>query len=79
MLWRLTAVHSLDLCVPHGCVFGFVGRNGAGKTTTIGMLVGLLRPSSGHAWLLGHDIAADLPVVLRRTGVLLDRRLFIRI
>ena len=73
---RLTAVHSLDLCVPHGCVFGFVGRNGAGKTTTIGMLVGLLRPSSGHAWLLGHDIAADLPVVLRRTGVLLDRPAF---
>jgi ABC-2 type transport system ATP-binding protein len=73
---RLTAVQSLDLCVPHGSVFGFLGRNGAGKTTTIGMLVGLLRPSSGHAWLLGHDIAADLPVALRRTGVLLDRPAF---
>jgi ABC-2 type transport system ATP-binding protein len=73
---RLTAVQSLDLCVPLGSVFGFLGRNGAGKTTTIGMLVGLLRPSSGHAWLLGHDAAADLPVVLRRTGVLLDRPAF---
>ena len=36
------AVHGLDLDVPRGCVFAFLGRNGSGKTTTIRMLLGLL-------------------------------------
>jgi len=73
---RHPAVVDLDLCVPAGIVFGFLGRNGAGKTTTIGMLVGLLRPTAGRAWLLGHDISRDLHAALRRTGVLLDRPAF---
>lgn len=71
-----TAVEMLDLQVPQGVVFGFLGRNGAGKTTTIGMLLGLLRPTEGQAWLLGHDIRRSLRVALRRTGVLLDRPAF---
>jgi ABC-2 type transport system ATP-binding protein len=62
--------------VPQGIVFGFLGRNGAGKTTTIGMLLGLLRPSSGQAWLLDQDVARDLRPALRRTGVLLDQPAF---
>jgi ABC-2 type transport system ATP-binding protein len=66
----------LDLRVPQGAVFGFLGRNGAGKTTTIGMLLGLLRPSSGQAWLLDQDVARDLRPALRRTGVLLDQPAF---
>ena len=70
------AVVELDLRVPRGVVFGFLGRNGAGKTTTIGMLLGLLRPSGGEAWLLGHDVARDLRPALRRTGVLLDQPAF---
>ena len=74
------AVVDLDLQVPKGVVFGFLGRNGAGKTTTIGMLLGLLRPTGGEAWLLGHDIARhagrDLRLALRRTGVLLDQPAF---
>jgi ABC-2 type transport system ATP-binding protein len=73
---RLAAVQDLNLCVPRGTVFGFLGRNGAGKTTTIGMLVGLLRANAGRAWLLGHDVAADVRPALRRTGVLLDRPAF---
>jgi ABC-2 type transport system ATP-binding protein len=73
---RRPAVESLDLCVPRGTVFGFLGRNGAGKTTTIGMLVGLLRPTEGRAWLLGHDVAHDLRNGLRRSGVMLDRPAF---
>jgi ABC-2 type transport system ATP-binding protein len=73
---RHPAVIDLDLRVPQGVVFGFLGRNGAGKTTTIGMLLGLLRPSAGQAWLLGHDVARDLKPALRRTGVLLDRPAF---
>jgi ABC-2 type transport system ATP-binding protein len=72
----LAAVVDLDLRVPRGSVFGFLGRNGAGKTTTIGMLVGLLRPSGGRAWLLGHEVAHDVRSGLRRTGVLLDQPAF---
>ncbi len=70
------AVLDLDLQVPHGLVFGFLGRNGAGKTTTIGMLLGLLRPTAGHAWILGYDAQRSLRSALRRTGVLLDRPAF---
>jgi ABC-2 type transport system ATP-binding protein len=72
----LAAVVDLDLRVPRGSVFGFLGRNGAGKTTTIGMLVGLLRPNGGRAWLLGHDVSRDVRAGLRRTGVLLDQPAF---
>ncbi len=70
------AVIDLDLQVPQATVFGFLGRNGAGKTTTIGMLLGLLRPTAGQAWVLGHDVRHNLRPALRRTGVLLDRPAF---
>jgi ABC-2 type transport system ATP-binding protein len=49
----LVAVDSLDLTVEEGEVFGFIGPNGAGKTTTIRMLLDILRPTSGHATILG--------------------------
>lgn len=52
------AVAGVDLTVNGGEIFGFLGPNGAGKTTTIKMLIGLLRPTSGHAWIGGHDIHA---------------------
>jgi ABC-2 type transport system ATP-binding protein len=51
-----TAVDHLDLQVPCGQVFGFLGPNGAGKTTTIMMLLGNVRPSAGHARLLGRPV-----------------------
>lgn len=70
------AVVNLDLRVPRGVVFGFLGRNGAGKTTTIGMLVGLLRLTSGQARVLGRDVRRDLRLALQRTGVLLDQPAF---
>jgi ABC-2 type transport system ATP-binding protein len=73
---RHRAVADLNLSIPQGSVFGFLGRNGAGKTTTIGMLVGLLRPTAGDGWVLGHDIRRDLRPALQRTGVLLDRPAF---
>jgi ABC-2 type transport system ATP-binding protein len=53
------AVDDLTLSVPPGEVFGFLGPNGAGKSTTIRMLLGLLRPSLGEAWIFG-DGAADV-------------------
>src|SRR6185295_13762953 len=51
-------VDSLDLRVPQGSVYGLLGRNGAGKSTAIKMLMGMVRPDSGRATLLGEDSAA---------------------
>ena len=48
-------VCDLDLDVPRGCIFGFLGRNGSGKTTTIRMLLGLLAPTRGVSRVLGED------------------------
>ena len=50
-----TVVCDLDLDVPRGCIFGFLGRNGSGKTTTIRMLLGLLAPTRGESRVLGED------------------------
>jgi ABC-2 type transport system ATP-binding protein len=50
-------VNTLDLRVPAGTVYGFLGRNGAGKSTTIKMLLGMAQPSYGRVELLGHDVA----------------------
>lgn len=61
---RLVAVNEIELRVPYGSVYGFLGRNGAGKTTTILMLLGLLRPTSGGATALGYSSKID-PVKIR--------------
>ena len=50
------ALNNLDLRVPAGSIFGFLGRNGAGKTTTIKILMGMLRANSGAARIFGLDI-----------------------
>jgi len=50
---RITAVTDLDLSVRRGEVYGFLGPNGSGKTTTLRMLLGLIRPTSGTARVLG--------------------------
>ena len=66
----IDAVRGLDLQVPRGSIFGFLGRNGAGKTTTIKVLLGMTRPSGGAARVFG--LAADAPgasvEIRRRTG-----------
>ncbi len=51
-----TAVDQLNLAVPKGSVFGFLGRNGAGKTTTLKIFSTVLRPSSGGARIGGFDV-----------------------
>ena len=53
---RSVAVNALALEVEQGEIFGFIGPNGAGKTTTIKILLGLIYPTSGTAWLLGREI-----------------------
>lgn len=51
------AVDDLNLIVPAGAIFGFLGRNGAGKTTTIRLITGLARPDKGRAWVGGVESA----------------------
>lgn len=61
------ALRGLDLRVPAGSIYGFLGRNGAGKTTTIKALMGLLRPDSGTARVFGTPVIdADSSVEIRR-------------
>lgn len=66
------AVAGLDLSVPAGIVFGFLGPNGSGKTTTIRLLLGLLEPTAGQARVLGYDVRADSAQVRARAGALLE-------
>lgn len=62
---RRRVVNCVNLRVPVGSVYGFLGRNGAGKSTTIRMLLGLVQSNFGHARLLDHEVAT-LPAELRR-------------
>ena len=62
------ALAGLSMTVPRGEIFGFLGPNGAGKTTSVKLLLGLLKPTSGEAWLLGEPIG-DLRT-RRRIGYL---------
>jgi len=78
------AVHTQDLCKSFGSaqvvrgvsldarageIFSLLGPNGAGKTTTISMLTGLLLPSEGDAWIMGHSIKTEPMAVKRAIGV----------
>ncbi|MGX4690467.1 ABC transporter ATP-binding protein [Streptomyces sp. JNUCC 63] len=66
------AVDGLDLTVPAGSVFGFLGPNGSGKTTTIRMLMGLIEPTAGTARVLGHAMPRSSRAVLPRVGALIE-------
>ncbi|WP_430647172.1 ABC transporter ATP-binding protein [Agromyces sp. GXS1127] len=67
-----TAVDGIDLAVPRGSVFGFLGPNGSGKTTTIRMLLGLVGATSGTAIVLGTDMPKGLDAVLPHVGALVE-------
>ena len=69
---RRAVVDSLDLRVPQGSVYGFLGRNGAGKSTTIKMLTGMVRPDSGKAFVLGEDVAGLAPAARARIAYLAE-------
>ncbi|MCD6050690.1 MAG: ytrB 2 [Verrucomicrobia bacterium] len=66
------AVYELNLDVPRGCVFAFLGRNGSGKTTTIRMMLGLVPPTRGGGTVLGGDIHALTPEIRGRIGYLTE-------
>ena len=66
------AVDGLDLTVPRGSVFGFLGPNGSGKTTTIRMLMGLIEPTAGTASVLGSPMPRAARAVLPRVGALIE-------
>jgi ABC-2 type transport system ATP-binding protein len=65
---HFTAVDHVSFTIPRGQIFGFLGPNGAGKTTTIRMLLGLLKPTSGTATVLGFDILKDSEAIRKRIG-----------
>jgi ABC-type multidrug transport system ATPase subunit len=66
------AVNGIDLAVPRGSVYGFLGPNGSGKTTTIRLLLGLIRPTSGEHALLGAPMPAGAAGALPRVGALVE-------
>ena len=66
------AVDGIDLEVPRGAVYGFLGPNGSGKTTTIRMLLGLVAPTAGEVHVLGEPVPARATTVLPRVGALVE-------
>jgi ABC-2 type transport system ATP-binding protein len=63
------ALDGVDLTIRSGTVYGLLGPNGAGKTTTIRVLTTLLKPTSGKAIVLGHDVTADAAAVRRKVSL----------
>jgi ABC-2 type transport system ATP-binding protein len=68
-----TAVDHVSFGIKRGTIFGFLGPNGAGKTTTIRMLLGLLKPTSGAASVLGFDIVRQTAEIKKRIGYMSQR------
>jgi ABC-2 type transport system ATP-binding protein len=68
-----TALSDLSLEIPAGTLFALVGPNGAGKTTAIGLLTGLLAPTSGRTFLAGIDVTRDAVAAKARLGFVPDR------
>ena len=66
---EVVALDDLDLEVEAGTVFGLLGPNGAGKTTLVRVLATLLRPDTGRATVLGHDVVSEPLAVRRRIGL----------
>ncbi len=67
----MRAVDGLSFDIPAGGVTGFVGPNGSGKSTTFRMLLGLIRPTAGKAWMLGHPID-DPSHYIQKVGALVE-------
>jgi ABC-2 type transport system ATP-binding protein len=70
------ALGGIDLAVPSGSVFGFLGPNGSGKTTTIRSLLGLVRPDSGSCKILGTAVPRGLSEVIDGVGSIVETPAF---
>ena len=70
---RSFEIRDLDLRVPTGAIYGFLGPNGSGKTTTIRLFMGMLRPHAGEMRVLGRVVPQDLPRALAHTGYVPER------
>ncbi|HET9690633.1 MAG TPA: ABC transporter ATP-binding protein [Acidimicrobiales bacterium] len=68
----VAAVDGVDLAVPSGSVYGFLGPNGSGKTTTIRMLLGLISPTAGSWDLLGRRMPGGAATALAEVGALIE-------
>ena len=68
-----TAVDQVDIAVPQGQVWGFLGPNGSGKTTTIRMLCGLLKADEGSGTVLGLDFRTRAEAIKRQVGYMTQR------
>lgn len=73
---KARGITGLNLSVSQGEFFGFIGPNGAGKSTTIRTLLGLIKPTSGRAEVLGLDIARDREKILSHVGYLPSESVF---
>ena len=73
---EIVALDSLNLKVPTHSIFAFLGPNGAGKTTTIKLLLGLTKPTTGGASVLGHNIVRENDQLRRRVGYLAQQPKF---
>jgi len=70
---RTFALQDVDLHVPVGSIYGFLGPNGSGKTTTIRMFMGMLKPDRGQIRVLGRDVPREMPRILSRVGYVPER------
>jgi ABC-2 type transport system ATP-binding protein len=70
---KKTAVNGVDIAIPEGEVWGFLGPNGSGKTTTIRMLCGLLNADAGDGTCLGYDFRTQSEQIKRETGYMTQK------
>ncbi|MDE3035275.1 MAG: ATP-binding cassette domain-containing protein, partial [Nitrospirota bacterium] len=70
----VTAIQDLSFQIRTGEIFALLGPNGAGKSTTLRILITLLRPTSGQATVLGHDVVRDADQVRRLIGYVPQER-----
>ena len=72
VIGKRTIVDGVSFTLNPGEVFGFLGPNGAGKTTTIRMLVGLIKPTTGHVAICGFDVRHDFEKALSNVGCIVE-------
>jgi ABC-type multidrug transport system ATPase subunit len=65
---QTVALDHVSLDVDRGAIYGFLGPNGSGKSTLIRILLGLLKPSSGHGTIMGHDVTAEAEILKPHIG-----------